>query len=272
MLGHDLVRVFEESRHEVLKPAHSHLDIADSQSAQKYIAEHRPEWVVLSAAYTRVDDCESNRDLAMKVNAEGAANVARACKEAEAKMVYVSTDYVFQGDVNAPCREDDPTDPINVYGASKLAGENYVREIVPHHLIIRTAWLYGLNGNNFVEAILKKAGEVSELKVVNDQQGSPTNTRDLAEGIARLIGKNAQGVVNVTNTESCTWFEFAKNILSLKQIEGVEVLPVSTAEFNAPAKRPAYSILSPEKYVGITGQPLRPWKDALKFYMTARKN
>ncbi len=272
MLGHDLVRVFEESRFEVLKPSHSELDIADPQSAQKYIVGQRPVWVVLSAAYTRVDDCETNRDLAMKVNAEGAANVARACSEAEAKMVYVSTDYVFQGDKDSPCGEDDPTDPINVYGASKLAGENYVREIVPHHLIIRTSWLYGLNGNNFVEAILKKAGEVSELKVVNDQQGSPTNTRDLAEGIARLLGKNAQGAFNVTNTESCTWFDFAKNILSLKKVQGVEVKPVSTAEFNAPARRPAFSILSPEKYIATTGCSLRPWKEALKSYMSSRKN
>lgn len=270
MLGSDLVRAFEERRHAVLAPSRKDLDIVVPESVREYILREKPRCVILSAAYTRVDDCESNRDLAFAVNAGGPRNVAQACREAGAGLVYISTDYVFNGKKNDPYTEDDPTDPLCVYGQSKLAGESHVKELSRDYLIVRTSWLYGLNGRNFVETILKKAQAESELRVVNDQAGAPTYTRDLAEALTILVGRNAKGVVNATNAKSCTWFEFARTILQFRGIEGVTVRPVTTAEFNAPARRPANSVLSSKRYREITGGSLRPWREALADYLRAR--
>jgi dTDP-4-dehydrorhamnose reductase len=271
MLGTDLVRALSECRHELICPRHAELDITDSKSVREWLLRARPDAVVLSAAYTRVDDCETHRDLAFAVNAEGPRNVAVACREAGAKLLFVSTDYVFNGRKNGPYVEDDPVDPLNVYGLSKLAGENHIRAEWADHLIVRTSWLYGLNGKNFVETIIQKAATAPQLRIVDDQRGAPTFTKDLAEGMARLLANNeARGVVNVTNSNHCTWFEFAKTILQLTGLERVPVHPVTSAEFKAPAQRPANSVLSSDRFTAFAGQPLRPWQDALQAYLHAR--
>ncbi|MBI5427093.1 MAG: dTDP-4-dehydrorhamnose reductase [Nitrospinae bacterium] len=270
MLGHDLVRAFQELRHDTLAPPHKELDITLSDSVREYISREKPQCVVLSAAFTRVDDCESQREVAFAANAEGPRHVAQACRESGAKLVYVSTDYVFNGQKTEPYTEDDPAGPINVYGQSKLAGENYIRELSRDYLIARTSWLYGLNGRNFVETILNKARTVTELRVVDDQKGAPTYTKDLAEAIAILVARGAGGIVNVANSQTCTWFEFARTILQLQGITGVDVRPVTSEEFKAPARRPANSILSGDRYRSLTGKTLRPWKEALADYLRAR--
>lgn len=271
MLGHDLVRALQEGRHALLIPEHAELDITRPESARSYLSRERPQCVLLSAAYTRVDDCESHQDLAWSVNADGPRNVALACRDAGARLIHISTDYVFNGRKTSPYSVDDPTDPVSVYGKTKLAGENHIKEILRDYLIVRTSWLYGLNGRNFVETILKKAVSAKELSVVNDQRGSPTYTKDLAEALSVLVSnQEARGVVNVTNSQDCTWFEFAEAILSLQGIEGVAVRPVTSDQYVTPAKRPANSILSPDRYVQLTGKTLRPWKEALRAYLAAR--
>lgn len=271
MLGHDLVRVLQESRHDLLTPGHVELDITHQESARSYLSREKPQCVLLSAAYTRVDDCESHADLAWAVNADGPRNVALACRDTGARLIHLSTDYVFNGRKTSPYSVDDPTDPISVYGKTKLAGENHIKEVLPDHLIVRTSWLYGLNGRNFVETILKKAASVKELSVVNDQRGSPTYTKDLSEALAVLVNvKEARGIVNVTNSQDCTWCEFAQAILNVQGIAGVTVRPVTSEQYVTPAKRPANSILSPDRYMQLTGKTLRPWKEALKAYLAAR--
>lgn len=269
MLGQDLVRTLRECHHEVLAPTHAELDITNPESS--YIVREKPNCVLLAAAYTRVDDCESHHDLAWSVNAKGPRNVARACREVGARLIHISTDYVFNGGKTTPYTEDDPPDPTSVYGQTKLAGEMHIKEILRDYLIVRTSWLYGLHGRNFVATILKKAQTEKELRVVNDQKGSPTYTGDLAEGLATLVGiKDAKGIVNVTNTQSCTWFEFAETILRLKNIGDVTVYPVTSEQFKVPAKRPANSILASDRYLLLTGKTLRPWKEALADYLALR--
>jgi dTDP-4-dehydrorhamnose reductase len=271
MLGQDLVRVLQECRHAVLSPSRAELDITNPESVRSYIMREQPQCVLLSAAYTRVDDCESHTDLAWSVNADGPRNVALACRSVGARLIYVSTDYVFNGRKTTPYTEDDLPDPTSVYGQTKLAGEMHIKEILRDYLSVRTSWLYGLHGRNFVATILKKAQTEKELRVVNDQKGSPTYTGDLAEGLATLVGiKDAKGIVNVTNTQSCTWFEFAETILRLKNVGDVTVYPVTSEQFKVPAKRPANSILASDRYLRLTGKTLRPWKEALVDYLALR--
>lgn len=271
MLGHDLVPALRESGHETLSPTHAELDITDPESTRVYIVREKPQCVILSAAYTRVDDCESQQDLAWSVNAEGPRSVAQACQVAGARLIYISTDYVFNGSKTGPYTEEDITDPTSVYGRTKLAGEKYIKDILRDHLVVRTSWLYGLKGRNFVETILKKAQTEKELRVVNDQRGSPTYTKDLSGGLTALVNlKDAVGIVNVTNSQSCTWFEFAQTILCLEGVANVIVHPVTSGQFKTPAKRPANSVLSPDRYKQLTGKTLRPWKEALSDYLAIR--
>lgn len=271
MLGHSLLRSFQDASHEIIGAGHADLDITDAEATLGFVKSVRPRLVVLAAAYTRVDDCEANRELAFAVNAEGPGNVASACKQVKARLFFISTDYVFNGKKNDPYTEEDAPDPSNAYGASKLAGEKNIRDSWDDYLIVRSSWLYGFHGKNFVEAILAKSQSVSELKVVDDQIGAPTYTKDLAAAIAALADKEVGGILNVTNTESCSWYEFAKKILELNEITGVRVHPISSAQFNAPARRPANSRLAHNRFKEVTGLPLRPWQQALAEYLQERQ-
>ena len=272
MLGNDLMKTGRSiSRHEVVPATHSDLEITDPESTRGFIDHVRPRLVILSAAYTRVADCETNQRHAMAVNGEGTKNVALACREAKARLFYISTDYVFDGKKKKPFTEDDPTSPISVYGESKLKGEQAIQELLEDYLIIRTSWLYGVHGDNFVDTMLRKAEAKSELKVVNDQVGSPTYTMDLAEALIALAGRDVKGILNVTNTGHCSWYEFALKIFEMRGVRGATVRPVSSEEFDAPAARPANSVLSPERYRKVTGGALRHWHEGLAAFLEERR-
>jgi dTDP-4-dehydrorhamnose reductase len=269
MLGKDLVPIASAKNH-VLGRDLDDFDITDQERVQKELIALRPQVVINAAGYTDVDGCESKRELAFSVNAEGARNIALGCAAIRAKMMHLSTDYVFDGSSKNPYHEEDLPHPLNVYGSSKLQGERYIQEILENYLIIRTEWLYGRHGRNFVDAILKKASQQEELRVVDDQRGTPTFTKDLSLAIDRLIGIEARGILHVTNSGSCTWFEFARQILREKNPaqREVQVIAISSTELARPARRPAYSVMDCQRYKQLTGSGMRPWEEALKEFLS----
>jgi len=263
LLGSDLVK--ECATEEIIAAASRDVDIRDFRRVRDLLARSKPKWIVLAAAYTDVDGSERNPDLAFAVNRDGTKNVAIAAREHGAKLFYVSTDYVFDGNSARPYEPDDPIHPLNVYGASKAAGEAAVLEQGGHWVIARSSWLFGASRACFPEKILAAADSQPELRVVNDQVGSPTYTRDLAEAIHKLIEANARGILSITNSGSCSWFEFARQILQ-RAGRKTPVLPITSAEAARPAKRPAYSALSPAALADY-GIHLRNWRDALEEYL-----
>jgi dTDP-4-dehydrorhamnose reductase len=245
---------------------HRDLAIDDASAVDRIVARERPAWIINCAGFTQVDRAEAEPEAAQRVNAVGPANLARAARTQGAKLLHVSTDYVFDGRARRPYREDDAVAPLNVYGRTKLAGEHAVREILPEaHLIVRTQWLYGPGGPNFVATILRLARERPELKVVNDQQGRPTYSRDLAAALWRLIEADARGIVHCANDGVATWFDLATAAVAAAGLR-TPVLPCSTAEMPRPAPRPAFSVLDCAHYAKLTGKPLRHWTDALGDY------
>ncbi len=265
MLGHDLVDVLS-AEHEISTTTIDTLDITDIDKTIKTVKKNNPDVLVHAAAFTDVDGSESNPDLAYKVNAIGTRNVAVACKEADCTMVYICTDYVFDGTGTKPYREYDQTKPLGVYGKTKHVGEVYVRDILDKFYVVRTAWLYGYHGPNFVSTMLSLAENNPVINVVNDQIGSPTYTVDLANAIARIIKRPAYGIYHFTNNEQCSWYDFAKEIFKQAGIE-VEVKPVTTEEFPRPAPRPKYSVLEHYSWK-MEGYPeIRSYKEALSDYL-----
>jgi dTDP-4-dehydrorhamnose reductase len=273
MLGRDLQPILSD-RHEVIGKDIEDLDITDPNQVQKQVETLRPQTVINAAAFTDVDGCESQKDLAFKVNAEGAGQVARVCRKAGARLIYLSTDYVFDGTSRVPYSEEAQPNPINVYGESKLGGEEAVQQAEGNYLILRTAWLYGKHGKNFVDTILRLASKQKELRVVDDQQGSPTFTRDLSRAIARLLENDVRGILHVTNSGSCSWFEFAQKILETKGIPGwkTRVIPISSRQLNRPARRPSNSVLNCSRFEELTGAKMRPWEEALGDYLSESPN
>jgi dTDP-4-dehydrorhamnose reductase len=271
MLGKDLMGVLHSSLpdDEVVGWDVEEIDIQKGEDAVTKIEKLRPDIVVHIAAYTDVDGCEANEDKAFSVNAEGTKYVALAASRCRAKMVYLSTDYVFDGNKREPYGESDSPHPLNVYGRSKLQGEQYVRELVKTALIIRTQWLYGRYGKNFVTSVLQQAREKRTLSIVNDQIGSPTYTMDLAKAISVLIQFDAQGIFHVANSDFCTWYTFGQAILNLSGMNEVKVIPISSEQLGRPAVRPSYSVFNCQKLKKETGLTLRPWSEALKDYLAA---
>ena len=270
MLSPDLVKVLS-TEHEITGLSHQELDVTNKRDVDICINDNKPDVVIHAASYTDVDGCESNRELAFQVNADGAKNVALVCRETGSAMVYVSTDYVFDGEKSSPYIEEDKPNPINVYGKSKLAGENHVKSILDRYYIVRTSWLFGKNGKNFVKTILRLSQEKNKLKVVNDQIGSPTYTLDLARAIKVLLNKPSFGYYHVSNQGSCSWYDFAREILKQNGFNDVKVTPISTEEFKRTANRPKYSVLNCQKFMDEFGYNLRNWQDGLKDYL-AEKN
>lgn len=266
MLGTDLVRVLT-SAHEVIGVDLEEVDITDPQAVEEQVAALAPDVLINAAAYTDVDGSEQREDVAFRVNADGAANLALACRAGLTRLIHVSTDYVFDGKAERPYSEEDPPNPLGVYGRSKWEGEKRIREILPGACLIRTAWLYGKAGKNFVKAILVQAGEKNRLRVVNDQRGSPTYTLDLAMALRSAAEKGLEGTYHVTNQGSCSWLEFAEKILELSEKKGVVVEPISTEELGRPAPRPGNSVLNCRKFEKATGMRLRRWPEALKHYL-----
>ena len=267
MLAQEVLSALEAAGH-TLQP-HPALDITRLDEVRKAIHGARPDWVVHLAAYTDVDGCEARADHAMKVNGEGSGHVALAAAEVGSAILAMSSDYVFAGDDPRPQREDDLTGPLSAYGRSKLAGEEAVRAANRDHAIVRTAWLYGRGGRNFVDTILDRALAGGALSVVDDQRGSPTWTRDLAGALVKLLAKGVRGTFHATNSGSCTWHEFAVAICEAAGVR-VPVARISSAQLERPARRPAHSVLDTSKLQDAIGQALPQWRDAMERYLAQR--
>ena len=246
------------------------LDIRDEGAVRARLAAERPELVVNAAADTRVDLCESDASH-LAVNDEAVGKLARACRDAGAMLAHVSTDYVFSGRGARPWREDDPVDPVNAYGRGKLGGERRFLESGARGFVVRTSWLFGLHGANFVDAILRQAeGGKTELKVVSDQEGRPTYAPDLARAIRLLAETGAAGLFQFANAGETTWYGFAREALRLAGYDGVVIHPCVTADFPRPARRPADSVLDTAHSERTAGEKPRPYVEALADYVTAR--
>jgi dTDP-4-dehydrorhamnose reductase len=267
LLGQELVK--ELSGEQLTGLSSKDADLRDPRRIQEVIRGSRPEWIILAAAYTDVDGCESNGDLAFAVNTQGAVHVAQVARETGSRLVFLSTDYLFDGTKKSPYEASDTRNPISVYGESKARAEERLLEILPDVCIVRTSWLFGPGGPCFPAMILKLAAERPEIAVVNDQRGCPTFTRDLASTLAQLCRKSARGIVHATNSGDCTRYDFATDIVRMAGLSTV-VRPVSSTAFPRPARRPAYSVLSPttlEAYgIGMPG-----WQDALRRYLSAAR-
>lgn len=266
MLGCDLLLRLGR-KHKVIGLDIDEIDVTSMSACEKAIRENIPDIIINAAAYTNVDGCETAKDECFAVNAEAVKNLAVACREKNIRIIHFSTDYVFDGDANEPYKEDYPCNPVNVYGASKLAGELYLQELSNNYIIIRTEWLYGKNGKNFVRTILEKVKTTDKLEVVDDQIGSPTYTRDLVLAVDLLIERNITGTFHITNRGNCSWFQFARKILQEAGITQVQVLPIKSENSQRQAKRPAYSVLSMQKFVAATGKTMQPWQLALQDYL-----
>ena len=262
-LGHELAQVLGSE--ELFLGREPDQDITHVKILDQ-ISSFRPQGVIHAAAYTDVDGCEKNRDLAHRVNAVGTHQVAQATEKSGAKMVYISTDYVFSGRKRKPYTETDTPSPINVYGQSKWEGEQFVQQTCSRHVILRTSWLYGRVGKNFVRTILNKSTQEAELRVVDDQVGCPTYAKDLAEVISVIMKQDVYGLYHAAGQGTCSWFEFAEEILKLAGISK-KVIAMGTQELKRPARRPRYSVLSQKKLNGL-GISLRNWKEALQEFMT----
>lgn len=267
MLGRDLMLLLG-SGHLTVGIERSTCDITKPEDVNRVIAEYSPDVVVNAAAYTDVDACETNPERCFPVNAEGVKNIASACRKSGALVVHFSTDYVFDGRKKTPYGEEDDTSPINLYGSSKLKGEGFLREFSEHWLLIRTSWLYGLNGKNFVKTIIEKSSKVSALEVVDDQIGSPTYAADLALAVKILIEARKTGVFHFTNRGQCSWHGFACRILEIAGRGDVDIKAISSQNLHRAALRPAWSVLDTAKYSKDTGETIRNWEAALKDYLT----
>jgi len=268
LLGKDLVR--EWSGDEVLALGSRDVDIREVARLREIVEKECPRWIVLAAAYTDVDGCESNPERAFTINRDGAANVAQAAKSVAAKLLFLSSDYVFDGKKTSPYETGDSRNPQGVYGKSKAEAEVRLLEILPDVCIARTSWLFGTGGKCFPDTILKLAASRPALDVVNDQRGCPTYTVDLARAIIELCRNDASGIVHVTNSGDCTWFEFAREIVKGAGLQ-IEVRPVSSAQMARPAPRPAYSVLAATS-LHRYGIEMPAWEDALERYLKERNS
>ncbi|WLF70047.1 dTDP-4-dehydrorhamnose reductase [Clostridium septicum] len=242
------------------------LDITNIDQVKSILNKEKPNIIINSAAFTNVDGCESNYDLAFKVNALGGRNLAIVSEEIGAKLVHISTDYVFDGKGSSPLKECDITVPISAYGKTKLLGENYVKDFCSRYFIVRTAWLYGYFGKNFVYTIMNAGRERGKLTVVNDQRGNPTNAEDLVYHVLKLAVTEEYGIYHCTGDGECTWYDFASKIIEYSGID-CEVLPVTSDEYKTPAKRPEYSSLDNMMLRNTIGDEMREWEEALKCFM-----
>jgi len=266
LLGSALMRTWRED--EVTGLTRNHADIRDPEQVQACFRRYKPDWAVLAAAYTDVDGCEANAELAFAVNSQGVANVASAARDHNTRLLLVSTDYVFDGLKASPYQTSDLRAPRSIYGKSKAQGEVKAIDILPDCCIVRTSWLFGSGGRCFPDTILRLASARPEIAVVTDQQGCPTYSDDLASAIVQLCHAQASGIVHATNKGECTWFEFASEIIRLSGLN-TTIRPTDSAQFKRPAERPQYSVLSAASLLSY-GITMPAWQDALRRYMAAR--
>jgi len=266
MLGKALLRQWRDD--EIVPLGSAQADIRNPDQVQRAIEQAKPDWIVLAAAYTDVDGCKINPTLASAVNTHGAMNVAKAAALAGSKLIFISTDYVFDGKNASPYETNHARNPINEYGRSKADAEEKLAEILPDCCIVRTSWLFGPGGECFPDTILKVVATRKEVEVVNDQRGCPTYTFDLADAIARLCRSDAKGIVHCTNAGDCTWFEFAQEIIRQAGLTTI-VKPTTSDKYVRPAERPKYSVLSVASLHGY-GIEMRPWQATLADYLPER--
>ncbi|MBI1850945.1 MAG: dTDP-4-dehydrorhamnose reductase [Planctomycetes bacterium] len=266
MLGRRLVEAFE-SGWSVVPATRRDMDVTDLDASRRFVKEAAPHVVIHAAAYTDVDGCEKDPDRARRTNGIGTRNVAIATRDSGADLLYVSSDFVFDGTQSGAYHEWDAPRPISVYGESKLWGEHFVRDLLTRFWIVRTQWVFGPDGKNFVDTIRTRAGTTGELHVVNDQRGSPTYTVDLASEIRRIVDSGGHGVYHVSNGGECTWHEFAVEIVKQAGLKNVRVLEIGSAELARPARRPTNSVLANTHLELTIGRHMRPWRDALAHYL-----
>jgi len=247
------------------------LDITNLNEVINYVSSFKPDAIINCAAYTNVDKCESDTSTAFKVNALGSRNLAIAAEKVGAKLLHVSTDYVFNGQGNIPFKEYDLPSPVSVYGKTKLLGEQYVRENCSRYFIVRTAWLYGYYGKNFVYTIMKVGKEKGHLDVVDDQRGNPTNAEDLAHHILKILVTEEYGIYHCTGTGECSWYDFAREIIKLSGIN-CSVSPITSDNLGRAAKRPAFSSLDNMMLKVTVGDEMRTWQEAIKIFIERYKD
>ena len=265
-LGYDVMNELEKQGLEGIGVDIDEMDITDSDQVNKVIKEAAPDAVIHCAAYTAVDAAEDNEEICRKVNAQGTENIAKVCEELDIKMMYISTDYVFNGQGERPWEPDDEREPLNVYGQTKYEGELAIEEHVKKFFTVRIAWVFGVNGKNFIKTMLNLGKTHDHLTVVNDQTGSPTYTYDLARLLVDMIQTDKYGRYHATNEGLCTWYEFACEIFKQAGMD-VSVAPVSSDEYPAKAKRPSNSRMDKSKLTANGFQPLPTWQDALSRYL-----
>lgn len=270
-LGYDVVNELEKRGMEAVGVDIEEMDITDAESVASIIRQAAPDAVIHCAAYTAVDAAEEQEEICRRVNADGTRNIAKVCRELDIKMIYISTDYVFDGQGTRPWEPEDTRKPLNVYGQTKYEGELAVQELLEKYFIVRIAWVFGVNGKNFIKTMLRLAETNKRLTVVDDQYGSPTYTYDLARLLVDMVLTEKYGVYHATNEGICTWYEFACEIFKQAGID-MEVVPVTAAEYQAKAKRPENSRMSKDKLTDNGFDRLPPWQDALKRYLEAIRN
>jgi dTDP-4-dehydrorhamnose reductase len=268
MLGTDLMCMLAP-QHTVFECDVHNCNILDAAQVDALCAAVRPDVVIHTAAYTNVDQAESDRAAALALNETGTRHVACAAKQVGARFVHISTDYVFNGMQTTPYTETDSPQPCGVYGETKWRAEQQVQAIfgTQGYLIIRTAWLYGQHGKNFVRTILRLAREQKTLRIVHDQTGCPTYTKDLVRGIMALLAHDVSGIIHVVNSGACTWYEFTRTILDCAGLADVTVQPITAIELGRPAPRPVFSVLDTSKFTAVTGHTLPPWQIGLQAFL-----
>lgn len=273
MLARDLIVQLQKEGWPCAAFSKEELDITDAHSIEKQLLATLPEVVINCAAYTHVDQAETDDLQVKQVNQEGVAQLARLCKNTRSKLVHISTDFVFDGRRTAPYSESDVPNPLGIYGKTKWGGEQAILQLDFDYLIVRTSWLYGVDGKNFVKTILRLAKERAELQVVADQIGSPTWTADLAQALAHLLKVKASGLFHFSNQGQCSWYEFACEIMQTAYQQGmlskkIPVRSIASADYPTPAKRPAFSVLDCQKYSALTQQTIPSWQDSLARMLT----
>lgn len=271
-LGSDLTK--ELTAHKVVTTTHETLDVTDYDRVRQTVETHQPQVIINTSAFHKVDNCENQVNQAFAVNAYGVRNLALSAREVDAVLFHFSTDYVFEGNVATPRKEDDPADPINAYGISKLAGEKFARYLWKKSVVIRTCGLYGHagssgKGGNFVEMMLKKAQNGESIKVVDDQRLTPTSTRELARKVAEMLTAQNYGLFHITASGDCSWYEFAREIFLFRGMKA-DLSPTTTEAFRSPARRPAYSVLENARLKQLGMDDLKDWREALRDYLEQR--
>ena len=270
-LGSDVVKELLKRGYSTLSPNRSELNLCSEDNIRNYILNSNCDAIVHCAAYTQVDKAEDEKDLCIKINATATKHIVKCAKILDIPMIYISTDYVFDGTKDGEYTENDETNPINIYGESKLAGEKYVQEILDKYYIVRTSWVFNINGKNFIETMLRLSKANNQLSIVNDQIGSPTYTKDLSRLLVDMLETSKYGLYHATNEGYCSWYEFADTIFKLANIN-IDIKAINSNEYASRAKRPLNSKLSKDKLIEYGFKPLPHWEDALKDYLIRRRD